>query len=647
MAPKKDPKSFLFHTKKKKQPSQAPSPSASNGQSSQRKSMPPPPSRPSSATQAEDDDGLDIPPGGFAEYKVLSSALNGWKYDVMKFDSRKPVDIFNWQPPIKLNRKDIRRDDGPQQVGPLTPMIGLDGKPVIGPGGTIVMMDINGRPVNPAADTKKDAPPGKRKFQKKTRQVFLLPEATKQLRKEERYPWVMEDASGQETWLAQLDDASKAETRGFFMPAANDVFKFVPAHRWYKFQKKLNHQQASDTQAMEAAYTRNSKRDPSTWFQKNLGRAPSAATQAMLKGEADDFDFGGNSMVVRTAGPSQAARPLRKVDKGLFGDEDDDGRPLKREDGQEGDYDEIVYDEDFADDDDQMHEDGNEEEKKDLDDRLKREYKQANKTQEGYIDADMEVDKPKMTKTERRMKRLLRAREGNDAYDSDDSQNMDDESSDEEEEAPPPKPPTPEKEKEEAPVASGSQPTTAVQPSSAGGPMVLDTDVRATSPTSPNLGGHSLLAKRATSPKPGGAPKIKLNGSGSRPGSPAHSPPGSRATSPTGSPSPAGVNGKKRKAEDDSTANPAANGERKRKRKAVVTGAPVEITEKILVDWIRERPEATTKECIGYFTPWLQDPATKKNFTKLVAGVAVLKGGSLTLREKYRNTASAAPSPAA
>jgi transcription initiation factor TFIIF subunit alpha len=185
----------------------------------------------------------------FQEFRLMSSALNGWRYDVMKFDSRKSIDISTWQAPIKLNRKEPRRDDGdggaPVAVGP---MLGADGKPVIGPDGKVVMVDAEGRPIHAGGGgggsedgRGRFGVNGRKKFMKKTRQVFLVPEATRQLRKEERYPWVMEDASQKEVWVGKLAEVSMSENHAFFMPAANDIFKFVPAHRWYKFQKKPNY----------------------------------------------------------------------------------------------------------------------------------------------------------------------------------------------------------------------------------------------------------------------------------------------------------------------------------------------------------------------------------------------------------------------
>ena len=210
---------------------------------------------------ADDDVSLQLPDVPYQEFRLMSSALNGWRYDVMKFDSRKPIDISTWQAPIKLNRKEPRRDDGPGTApapAAVGPMLGPDGKPVIGMDGRLVMVDAEGRPIHPSIpgvgfggenggfgsgreSRMKLATNGRKKFQKKTRQVFLVPDATRQLRREERYPWVMEDASQKEVWVGKLEEVSKSETHALFMPAANDVFKFVPAHRWYKFQKKPNY----------------------------------------------------------------------------------------------------------------------------------------------------------------------------------------------------------------------------------------------------------------------------------------------------------------------------------------------------------------------------------------------------------------------
>lgn len=259
-------KAPLFHVQKNKDrflkrsatptSTSTPSPPHPNGvdgskpspSSTPRPRRPPPPPKVKKEEEGEDPNGPFS--GEFQEFRLMSSNLNGWRYDVMKFESRKPVDLDKWQHPIKLNRKEPKREpesrDGPGIGLPtaVAPMLGPDGKPVIGVDGKMVMVDAEGKPIHgerasgAAAAKPKEKGPGRKKFQKKTKQVFLVPEATRQLRREERYPWIMEDAVGEETWVGMLDDVHKADTHAMFLPTADNVFKFVPPHRWYRFHKR-------------------------------------------------------------------------------------------------------------------------------------------------------------------------------------------------------------------------------------------------------------------------------------------------------------------------------------------------------------------------------------------------------------------------
>lgn len=84
----------------------------------------------------------------------------------------------------------------------------------------------------------------------------------------------------------------------------------------------------------------------------------------------------GSSSLVHSSGQSlgPGGRKLKTVDSGmdhLFDDDDDEGdgdagRRRKRELGEEGGLDEQVYEEDFADDDERMEVDDNDEEAKEL-----------------------------------------------------------------------------------------------------------------------------------------------------------------------------------------------------------------------------------------------------------------------------------------
>jgi len=130
-------------------------------------------------------------------------------------------------------------------------MLGLDGKPAIGLDGRIVMVDAKGKPMHgertsgAAAAKPKEKAPGRKRFQKKMKQVFLVPEATRQLSREERYHWVMEGAIGSQLWTGTLDDVHKAGTHAMFLPTADNVFKFVPSYWWHGSHKWSIHKISS------------------------------------------------------------------------------------------------------------------------------------------------------------------------------------------------------------------------------------------------------------------------------------------------------------------------------------------------------------------------------------------------------------------
>lgn len=170
-----------------------------------------------------------------------------------------------------------------------------------------------------------------------------------------------------------------------------------------------------------------------------------------------------------------------------------------------------------------------------------------------------------------------------------------------------------------------------------------------------------MVAKRATSPK---APKLKTNGT-SRAGSPlagansratspvAGSTPGSsnRAESPPALVSDGAKTGNKRKAMDEPTSptNPGSAGApSKTKKRKAGAGAAGEITQQMLVEWLTNTTNATTKDCIQYFSSYLpkEDKQKKQAFADLVKEVATLKDGVLVLRNAYRLSGGAA-SPSA
>ncbi|KAI0677524.1 hypothetical protein C8Q78DRAFT_1003079 [Trametes maxima] len=629
---------------------------------------------PTPAPKVEEDTKPAPPEGPFSEFRLLSSKLNGWKYDVMKFESRKRVDINKWALPVKLNRKEPRREDSQAAGGaqqPVTAMVGSDGKLVVGADGKVVMVDAAGRPVRQDANAGASTSGGaggegreekgkdkdkKKRFQKKTRQVFLVPEETRQLRREERFPWVMEDAHQQEVWVGKMEEVAKSQTYAMFMPAADDVFKFVPAHRWYKFQKKP-HYHVPNLEEAETLMTKMQKhKDAAHWTLRQ--KTEQATSGSLVHSAGQSYGPGGRKLRTVDSGPSD-----------LFGgDDDDEGdskRKVKRERGAEGDLDELDFEEGFQDDEEKMEVDDKEDdEAKELEERLKKEYKNANKLREGYIDeSDEEEDESQLTGAGKNLQKTLKKLDKDGAYDdSDDEKNpyASEEEEEEEEEVPivptgpailPPEP--------KPGARSASQTSSGSQPGKPGTngqpPLTVKTEAQSLSrPTSPaptpGHGGHSVVAKRATSPK---VPKPKT-GLPSRAGSPLASPngvspPASRATSPSaGAATPGGGMKLKRKATDDGSG--AAGGAagtipRPKKRKAQLPPG-TELEDRMVIEWLRNTPNATTRECILHFTPYLTDEEKKNKFTALVKEVAQLSKGVLVLRPAYRG-AGAAPSPAA
>ena len=171
----------------------------------------------------------------------------------------------------------------------------------------------------------------------------------------------------------------------------------------------------------------------------------------MFKAEAEGRPLPGSSSLVNNSGQSlgPGGRKLKTVDSGmdhLFEDDEDGGegarRRRNRELGEEGDLDEQVYENDFADDEEHMEVDDNDEEAKELEvrlffffitfssplmifqERLKKEYKTANKQRDTGVDeSDEETEEPKTTKQAKAMQKLIRNREDNEAYESDDEKN--------------------------------------------------------------------------------------------------------------------------------------------------------------------------------------------------------------------------------
>ena len=56
----------------------------------------------------------------------------------------------------------------------------------------------------------------------------------------------------------------------------------------------------------------------------------------------------------------------------------------------------------------------------------------------------------------------------------------------------------------------------------------------------------------------------------------------------------------------------------------------------MVISFLREKKDATTKDCIQKFQPYVKDEETKKAFTAMVKKVAIWKKSALQLRPEYQ-----------
>lgn len=206
-------------------------------------------------------------------------------------------------------------------------------------------IDYQSGTINPLADV---APDGGGRFRRgnpkrKTRQLKLLDENAKKLRFEEFYPWVMEDFDGLNTWVGSYE-AGNSDSYVFLSVEDDGSFTMIPADKVYRFTARNKYA----TLTIEEAEKR---------MEKNGGGAP-----RWLMKHLDNIG-------TTTTRYDRTRRRLRTVDGN--GHENDNDH----EDNSEI---ELDYDEEFPDDEEAPIIDGNEEENRESEQRIKREMLQAN-----------------------------------------------------------------------------------------------------------------------------------------------------------------------------------------------------------------------------------------------------------------------------
>lgn len=149
--------------------------------------------------------------------------------------------------------------------------------------------------------------------------------------------------------------------------------------------------------------------------------------------------------------------------------------------------------------------------------------------------------------------------------------------------------------------------------------------LRASSPLVQVAGGTDTLPGRGTSPGPSAI--LRVPSSGAPSAKPSNKRKADEAEDVASAPSPG--------------TSAAGSQPKPKKRRATAAmlgpdGQPIELEDNMVVEWLRNTPNAKTRDCISHFTPYLRTDEQKAKFTALIKEVAQLKNGVLVLRSAYR-----------
>ncbi|CAL9735057.1 transcription initiation factor IIF subunit alpha [Monosporozyma servazzii] len=252
-------------------------------------------------------------------------------------ESTQPTDKISQVVPMITQLEEAGISENPEKVG----MVKYDGKEELDAG-------FEEGTTDPFADVAPDGGGRARRVnsKRKTRQLKVLDENAKKLRFEEFYPWVMEDYDGYNTWVGSYE-AGNSDSYVMLCVEDDGSFTMIPADKVYKFTARNKYA----TLTIEEAEKRMDKKSGEVprWLMKHLDNIGTTTTRydrtkRRLKAVADQRSVGGDD-----------------------DEEHDDNSEV-----------ELDYDEEFADDEEAPIIDGNEQENKESEQRIKKEMLQAN-----------------------------------------------------------------------------------------------------------------------------------------------------------------------------------------------------------------------------------------------------------------------------
>ncbi|EEQ40884.1 hypothetical protein CLUG_05012 [Clavispora lusitaniae ATCC 42720] len=354
-------------------------------------------------------------PASGGEWNVIplkactQAELQDTRNHIIRFQTKQDVDILkNFMQPVRLHRKD------PQNIQFHLSREEMDkrrknGIPAENQPQEVVYEDEDGNPIQ-RADMSQVAPDGgarrhrRNLFKRKTKQVHMMDEKKRKLRYEEYYPWVLEDYNGKNVFVGSYEAGSSETTHVLFV-FDKDGFKMVPAEKVYKFTPRNRYA----TLTLEEAEAKMEKNQSAPrWLMKHM--------------DEDDMRFRRNGSFGAPVTPSAMSSSssgsrfrMKTVQGESAGNERD------------SDHDDLDFDEEFADDEEAPIMDGDEEENKLSEKKIKKEMlKAAHFDGQSDVDDDdddlndlFEVEKSrKVDKEGKKLKKVLNKTEGG-VYDSD------------------------------------------------------------------------------------------------------------------------------------------------------------------------------------------------------------------------------------
>lgn len=290
------------------------------------------------------------------------------RFHIMKFQSNKSIDLANFNKPVTLHRKD-----------PRNLQFHLSRKEIEEKGLNLLQTPIDF--IDPLEmDLSQVAPDGgarKQKsslFKRKTRQINLMDDSKRKLRYEEYYPWILEDYNGSNIHVSNYEAGSSDSQQVLFVFDSNG-FKMIPTEKVYKFTQRNKYA----TLTLEEAEAK---------MEKN-----SAVPRWLMKKLEDNSSLDIRYTKIKTVANSQPDK--------------------------DSDHDDLDFDEEFADDEEAPIIDGDDEELKFSEKKIKKEMLRATVGDDQDSDIDDLFENRIVDKEGKKLKKSLTKSEGA-VYDSDD-----------------------------------------------------------------------------------------------------------------------------------------------------------------------------------------------------------------------------------